>query len=68
MRQGGGLSITLISIHALTRSATNVFVLLSYLTTNFNPRTHEECDLSQTRQVVGVILISIHALTRSATI
>ena len=33
---------------------------------NFNPRTHEECDLAFTRaDKKGAI--SIHALTRSAT-
>ena len=56
-----------ISIHALTRSATFCLenIMCSYV--NFNPRTHEECDLSKliTRRSTG---ISIHALTRSATI
>ena len=33
-----------ISIHALTRSATGVFVSSLVNHRNFNPRTHEECD------------------------
>ena len=33
-----------ISIHALTRSATRTDYAVGYMTRNFNPRTHEECD------------------------
>ena len=33
---------------------------------DFNPRTHEECDLFR-RDLNGLQCISIHALTRSAT-
>ena len=35
---------TSISIHALTRSATHVIVFSPGGNTDFNPRTHEECD------------------------
>ena len=34
----------IISIHALTRSATRFVSNLTKTTKNFNPRTHEECD------------------------
>ena len=60
--------ISVISIHALTRSATSFgcnFTLFSY---DFNPRTHEECDVANTSYVLNSKPISIHALTRSATI
>ena len=56
----------IISIHALTRSATlgpTTYVFNSY---DFNPRTHEECDLWNV-YFANKEIISIHALTRSAT-
>ena len=37
----------LISIHALTRSATKRWRVYSRSLCNFNPRTHEECDLER---------------------
>ena len=55
-----------VSIHALTRSATNSSGHHRYRCPCFNPRTHEECD-------GGLYFwfkdkkVSIHALTRSAT-
>ena len=56
----------LISIHALTRSATIGGLTITCVTDYFNPRTHKECDLV-VRQLCPLIKISIHALTRSAT-
>ena len=35
-----------VSIHALTRSATELTILASRFLIRFNPRTHEECDLT----------------------
>ena len=34
-----------VSIHALTRSATQLLPMFQALTACFNPRTHEECDM-----------------------
>ena len=56
-----------ISIHALTRSATCYNGYSEQDAKYFNPRTHEECDMSDF-DVTLDLLISIHALTRSATV
>src|SRR5579875_595573 len=77
-----------ISIHALTRSATDVLKCItsslafqsthsqgvrlvkeiySLYLSDFNPRTHKECDYIQLWVSFSNNLISIHALTRSAT-
>ena len=59
--------VGIISIHALTRSAT-VRDKVKYLFRRyFNPRTHEECDAASSEAASAVSEISIHALTRSAT-
>ena len=55
-----------VSIHALTRSATQPCDDTG-LNGCFNPRTHEECDVAVTRSAI-TLAVSIHALTRSATI
>ena len=65
--KGGHINTELIvSIHALTRSAT-LDPDLKGSRACFNPRTHEECD-----KVVWDLVkpkdVSIHALTRSATV
>ena len=57
----------IISIHALTRSATGRLPTGGCREMDFNPRTHEECD-SVRDDVQYLIRISIHALTRSATL
>ncbi len=62
-----GGEFTKISIHALTRSATGKINYDEYISKNFNPRTHEECDHIQFVLDLLEDLISIHALTRSAT-
>ena len=41
---GSSNRLKVISIHALTRSATIISPLETYTKNNFNPRTHEECD------------------------
>ena len=56
----------MISIHALTRSATRYRGLRIQGLSDFNPRTHEECD-QKLYQHHNANQISIHALTRSAT-
>ena len=67
----GALSIEVqsfnISIHALTRSATQRPRIWEGCRKNFNPRTHEECDTAAVEQMLTIGDISIHALTRSAT-
>ena len=55
-----------ISIHALTRSATSSARYSRLHRYNFNPRTHEECDIWLVH-FFNIFVISIHALTRSAT-
>ena len=55
-----------VSIHALTKSATNEVKPLFLISECFNPRTHEECD--KELATIGVAYsVSIHALTKSAT-
>ena len=56
-----------ISIHALTRSATESACIFPSSSSHFNPRTHEECDCLFFLTASTPNLISIHALTRSAT-
>ncbi len=56
----------IISIHALTRSATGWLPNGFVAEFDFNPRTHEECDATKNKEVLSCI-ISIHALPRSAT-
>ena len=60
------LAHTVISIHALTRSATYTAEEWELMMSDFNPRTHKECDNGHIK-VKNITLISIHALTRSAT-
>ena len=43
---GDGLKDAVISVHALTRSATLRSNSPAVLTCYFNPRTHEECDIA----------------------
>ncbi len=57
---------SIISIHALTRSATLDLIGQDYKAYHFNPRTHKECDGNAIAKW-AVSKISIHALTRSAT-
>ena len=57
----------IISIHALTRSATSLYPSETVLDLDFNPRTHEECDVRNSEILDPKVIISIHALTRSAT-
>ena len=63
--EGAEYFLNRVSIHALTRSATQPYNSnINHVC--FNPRTHEECDLF--RVVFGMFnYVSIHALTRSAT-
>ncbi|CZQ88102.1 Hypothetical protein TR210_672 [Trichococcus ilyis] len=58
----------IISIHALTRSATTAGNSRTTQSKYFNPRTHEECDVSGGAVRKLSRQISIHALTRSATL
>ena len=59
-------NLFVVSIHALTRSATRITFVLCFGCRCFNPRTHEECDAYfEAYSVTGDV--SIHALTRSAT-
>ena len=62
-----GQPSTSISIHALTRSATFRQRKIEKMRTDFNPRTHEECDMFDKYNDYLPEFISIHALTRSAT-
>ncbi len=59
--------LNVISIHALTGSATNSKTNTIRQNTNFNPRTHGECDKSYDDKGSICTYISIHALTGSAT-
>ena len=45
--------VLIISIHALTRSATQPIYHLIRQASYFNPRTHEECDTSGTATLVS---------------
>ena len=56
-----------ISIHAPTRGATNEYKNNKNKTNNFNPRTHEGCDVNDLTDRVTSVQISIHAPTRGAT-
>ena len=56
-----------VSIHALTRSATQCARHTACLRHGFNPRTHEECDEEYPCNCL-TLPVSIHALTRSATL
>ena len=62
------LKTILISIHALTKSATRGATSCHWLVSYFNPRTHKECDPSAAEVHINFTVISIHALTKSATI
>ncbi len=56
-----------ISIHAPTRGATRLQKSKDRRLSNFNPRTHEGCDMVD-RQIRALFeYISIHAPTRGAT-
>ena len=57
--------ISVVSIHALTKSATWTYVGIPAFE-SFNPRTHEECDRFPSF-LSPVFNVSIHALTKSAT-
>ena len=48
--------ILLISIHALTRSATLPTLQLTYVASNFNPRTHKECDLNLFKRLIYLFM------------
>ena len=56
----------MVSIHALTRRATNVRVNL-YVMIGFNPRPHAEGDPDLAMNLMVLVVVSIHALTRRAT-
>ena len=57
----------LISIHAPTRGATSSQLSMSGTRVDFNPRTHEGCDIEEEVTVDDAFGISIHAPTRGAT-
>ncbi len=60
-------TVDMISIHALTRSATVCAPKTPRQKHYFNPCTHEECNIAVRLSNSSRPLISIHALTRSAT-
>ena len=57
-----------ISIHALMKRATFVMINSIFVPSDFNPRPHEEGDLSPVLIVCSEKLISIHALMKRATV
>ena len=56
-----------ISIHAPMKGATHFFGAKGAAPANFNPRTHEGCDITGKQVIDDALAISIHAPMQGAT-